>query len=104
MAAITKEMLLAYANDFSDNSMKDFTVVYGEMEVKDGALRTVKNSGHSTALLEFANRPHFVLEADFINHQGGGGIFFGGVAGGMKKSTPEEDKTWLHKSPRQMDG
>ena len=87
------EMLLAYENNFSDNSMKDFTVVYGDMEVRDGALRTTKVGGHSTALLEFANKPNFVLEADFINHQAGGGIFFGGVAGGIKKSTPEDDKT-----------
>ncbi|MBQ4151368.1 MAG: family 43 glycosylhydrolase [Clostridia bacterium] len=87
-----KDMLLAYENNFSDNSMKDFTVIFGDMEVRDGALRTTKKGGHSTALLEFANKPNFVLEADFINHQGGGGIFFGGVAGGMKKSTPEDDR------------
>ena len=89
-----QKKVLAYSNDFSSaDCMKDFTVVYGNMEVKDGALRTVNEGGHSTALLEFANRPHFVLEADFVNHQSGGGIFFGGVAGGIKKSTPEDDKT-----------
>ena len=89
-----QEKVLAYSNDFATaESMKDFTVVYGDMEVRDGALRTTKEGGHSTALLEFANRPHFVFEADFVNHQGGGGIFFGGVAGGIKKSTPEDDKT-----------
>ncbi len=85
------EFVCTYANDFTD--MKDLTVVFGEMEVKDGALRTVKTGGHSTALLEVANKPNFVLEVDFLNHQGGGGVFFGGVAGGIKSSTPEEDKT-----------
>lgn len=86
-----QEVVLAYENNFTD--MQDLTVVYGEMEVRDGALRTVKTGGHSTALLEFANKPNFVLEVDFLNHQGGGGVFFGGVAGGMLRSTPEEDKT-----------
>lgn len=86
-----QEVVLAYENNFTD--MQDLTVVYGEMEVRDGALRTVKTGGHSTALLEFANKPNFVLEVDFLNHQGGGGVFFGGVAGGILKSTPEEDKT-----------
>lgn len=85
------EFVCTYANDFTD--MKDLTVVFGEMEVKDGALRTVKTGGHSTALLEVPNKPNFVLEVDFLNHQGGGGVFFGGVAGGIKSSTPEEDKT-----------
>lgn len=85
------EFVCTYANDFTD--MKDLTVVFGEMEVKDGALRAVKTGGHSTALLEVANKPNFVLEVDFLNHQGGGGVFFGGVAGGIKSSTPEEDKT-----------
>ncbi|MBR5011900.1 MAG: family 43 glycosylhydrolase, partial [Clostridia bacterium] len=89
-----QEKFLAYENKFdSADCIKDFDVFYGDMEVRDGALRTTKEGGHSTALLNFANRPHFVLEADFINHQGGGGIFFGGVAGGMKKSTPDDDKT-----------
>ncbi len=86
-----QEVVLAYENNFTD--MQDLTVVYGEMEVRDGALRTVKTGGHSTALLDFANKPNFVLEVDFLNHQGGGGVFFGGVAGGMLRSTPEEDKT-----------
>lgn len=86
-----QEVVLTYENHFTD--MKDLSVVFGEMEVRDGALRTVKTGGHSTALLEVANKPNFVLEADFLNHQGGGGIFFGGVAGRMKASTEEEDFT-----------
>lgn len=86
-----QDVVLAYQNNCTD--MQDFTVIFGEMEVKDGALRTVKTGGHSTALLEYANKPNFVLEADFVNHQGGGGIFFGGVAGRMKASTAEEDRT-----------
>lgn len=86
-----QEVVLTYENHFTD--MKDLSVVFGEMEVRDGALRTVKTGGHSTALLEVANKPNFVLEVDFLNHQGGGGIFFGGVAGRMKASTEEEDFT-----------
>lgn len=90
----TQEKILTYENKFDTaDALRDFKVVFGEMEVRDGALRTVKTSGHSTALLEVANKPNFVLKADFINHQGGGGIFFGGAAGYARASTPEDDKT-----------
>ena len=90
----TQEKLLMYQNDFTTaNCMDTVNVVYGDMAVQDGALRTVKKGGHSTALLEIPTSPNFVFEADFLNHQGGGGIFFGGTPGRIKQSTPEEDKT-----------
>lgn len=89
-----QEKILTYQNDFTaENCMDTVTVVYGAMEAKDGALRTVKTGGHSTALLEIPNKQSFVFEADFVNHQGGGGIFFGGTVGRIKQSTEEEDKT-----------
>lgn len=88
------EKVLTYQNDFTaEDCMKNINVVYGEMEVKDGALRTVKTGGHSTALLEIPNKHSFVFEADFINHQGGGGIMFGGIKGRFKTSTEEADKS-----------
>ena len=88
------EKVLTYQNDFTaEDCMKNINVVYGEMEVKDGALRTVKMGGHSTALLEIPNKHSFVFEADFINHQGGGGIMFGGIKGRFKTSTEEADKS-----------
>ena len=86
---------LVYQNDFADpGAMEDLTVVYGEMEVRDGALRTVKEKGgHSSALLRSPNRSSFVIEADFISRQGGGGIFFAGSPGRAKASTGEDDFT-----------
>ena len=91
----TDEIRLLYANDFTDaNSMNGITVVHGSMEARDGALRSVKQSeGASSALLEIPNGQSFVFEADFIHHQGGGGIFFGGVPGRAKKSTETDDFT-----------
>ena len=89
-----KDIRLTYQNDFTaENCMEKITVVYGAMEVKDGALRTVKKGGHSTALLEIPSHANFVFEADFVNHQAGGGVFFGGTVGRIKQSTAEEDKT-----------
>ena len=89
-----QEKILTYQNDFTaENCMDTVTVVYGAMEAKDGALRTVKTGGHSTALLKIPTKQSFVFEADFVNHQGGGGIFFGGTVGRIVQSTEEEDKT-----------
>ncbi len=90
-----KDVSLLYQNDFTtENCMENITVVYGDMQAKEGALRTVKEKGgHSTALLEIPTRASFVFEADFVNHQGGGGVFFGGTTGRIKQSTEEEDKT-----------
>lgn len=89
-----QDKILTYQNTFTaDNCMDTVNVVYGAMEAKNGALRTVKTGGHSTALLGIPNKQSFVFEADFVNHQGGGGIFFGGTAGRIKQSTEEEDKT-----------
>jgi len=89
-----KEIVLSYENDFlSDDAMKNVTVVHGEMKVENGALRTVSDTGISTALFEVPNSGNFVLEADFLDHQKGGGIMFGGAPGRAKTSTPEEDRT-----------
>ncbi len=89
-----QDKALVYQNDFTaKNCMDTVAVVYGAMEAKDGALRTVTESGHSTALLQAKDKPDFVFEADFVNHQGGGGIFFGGSAGRTLQSTPETDMT-----------
>ena len=90
----TTDKVLEYQNNFkTDDCMKNINVVFGEMEAKNGALRTVKNGGHSTALLEIPNKSSFVFEADFINHQGGGGIMFGGISGRFKTSTPENENS-----------
>lgn len=89
-----KQPLLAYENKFSDNSMKDLTVVFGEMEVCDGALRARReDEGHSSALLNVSEMTDFVIEADFINHHSGGGIFFGVSPEKAIKSTEEDDFT-----------
>ncbi len=89
-----QELVCIYQNDFSkDNCMDRINVVFGEMRVSDGALRTVGSTGHSTALLELTNGESFVLEMDFLSHQSGGGIVFGGTAGGARASTPENDRT-----------
>ncbi|MBQ7660971.1 MAG: family 43 glycosylhydrolase [Clostridia bacterium] len=83
----SKQPALLYKNDFGGNSIKDMKVIAGEMEVRDGVLRATKaGDGYADALLNIPKTENFVLEVDFINHQGGGGVFFGAASEEAKKS------------------
>ncbi len=73
--------------------MDSIKVVYGEMKISDGALRTVGVGGYSTALIDIPECESFVFEADFVNHTRGGGVIFGGPSRGSLASTPEQDRT-----------
>ena len=66
-----------YENSFSsDESDGKLVTVYGEFEIRDGALRTTAKSGYSVAVLDIGNFTDFVFEVDFVSHTGGGGIIF----------------------------
>ena len=89
-----QDVFVRYTNDLTNGSMDDFHVVYGGMEVRDGALR-IKNDatkGHATTLVNVDNRADYVFETDFVA-QKGGGIFFCGAAGRAKESTADDDFT-----------
>ena len=89
-----QDVFVRYTSDLSDGNMKDFDVVFGGMEVRDGALRINKDAtkGHATTLVNLDNRADYVFEADLIA-QKGGGIFFCGSAGRAKESNEENDYT-----------
>jgi GH43 family beta-xylosidase len=89
-----QEAFVRYCNDLADGSMKDFDVVFGKMEVRDGALRVSNDAktAHSTALLRVDNPADYVFEADFVQ-QMGGGIFVCGIGARAKASTETEDLT-----------
>lgn len=72
----------------------DYDVVFGEMELRDGALRISPKAktDHCTALLKVDNPADYVLEADFLQ-QKGGGFFVCGMRARAKESTETEDYT-----------
>ncbi len=89
-----QDLFVRYTNDLSAGNLDDFQVVFGNMEIRDGALRIRSDATkrHATALLHVDNQADYVFETDFIA-QMGGGIFFCGSAGRAKESTDENDYT-----------
>lgn len=90
-----KERRLIYSNDFKTAKEYDEIIkLWGSLEVCDGALRCSKDltQGHSTVLVNVENLTDFVVEVDFLKHQGGGGIIFQCDGDRARKAVGGEEK------------
>ena len=67
-----------YETDFESFDPADSILLSGELEIREGMLRTRegKTGGYSTMLFKVGEYADFVYEADFVGHMGGGGLVF----------------------------